>query len=323
MSLSNQSLQNLKNLTQLRVLELGAHGKTNKLDPSLFELESLKELSLPFTRVGSDFLQGIYANKSLKKLELKCITGACNAATNIWSTTLQENKSLEKLRIWENAMNGGAADVYANCALKHIVVSCKSKQKDVIQTLLNNTVLSAHLTSLTLDIGKITVDAAELLYKYTPNLKTLSLLNINIVNKAFELLATHPKIANLLIHGSIADYGCKIITQNKNLESLVLRNFQVAPTKITDDGIQNIPNLPKLYELSVDGTDVTDEGIRHIATCPSLRYLNITNTLFTAEGLIKTFQNNTTIETIVHGKFTRGKDKLSQLSHIQLLESEE
>jgi hypothetical protein len=60
----------------------------------------------------------------------------------------------------------------------------------------------------------------------------------------------------LRVYGPIKDEGAEIITQLKNLDTLIIPS-----TGITDAGLKHLATLPKLKKLEIKGCKVTAEGV--------------------------------------------------------------
>ena len=64
-----------------------------------------------------------------------------------------------------------------------------------------------------------------------------------------------------------------------------LREMDLTKSKVTDRGIANLPPLPKVKLLVLDGTRVTDDVIPYFQKFPSLTEVSVIGTAVTKSGL--------------------------------------
>jgi hypothetical protein len=61
--------------------------------------------------------------------------------------------------------------------------------------------------------------------------------------------------------------------------------LNLSRTKVTDEGLKTIAQLPSLRQLHVDHTTISDNGIKNLIPLNELIYLNLVNTKITDQGL--------------------------------------
>jgi hypothetical protein len=91
----------------------------------------------------------------------------------------------------------------------------------------------------------------------------------------------HPDRTVLDLNGSdITNAGLSLLSRQSDLEGLHLRR-----TKISDAGILELANLPRLKELMLGGTGLTDEGLNALEWLTEMEVLYLWDTKITDEGL--------------------------------------
>ncbi len=108
--------------------------------------------------------------------------------------------------------------------------------------------------------------------------KSLQKLNLsgaefNDRSPEFASLANLPLAMFSATHASLSDVGLLAISKANSLEELVVGDCE----SVSDAGLKNLPKLPNLKKLDVQGTSVTDLGVRTLAQAKELRFLNFYN----------------------------------------------
>lgn len=139
------------------------------------------------------------------------------------------------------------------------------------------------------------------------SLRSLSLLNARITDRAMSQFAAMPSLRSLRVGATrITDAGLEELKQHQGLESL-----SVARTRITDRGVEHLEAMKSLKRLRLDSTAITDKalksltslslidlglrdcrkvteaGLVHVAAHKELQMLNLQNTRAT-DAIMKT-----------------------------------
>ncbi len=61
--------------------------------------------------------------------------------------------------------------------------------------------------------------------------------------------------------------------------------LKLSGSKVTNEGLAALPNLPNLATLDLSGTVIDDNGLAPLANCPALQELNLSGTKITGRGL--------------------------------------
>lgn len=137
--------------------------------------------------------------------------------------------------------------------------------------------------SLPQDHG-LTVTGARQIAKLT-KLKSLSLYNVEVDDASFGELKTLVKLEELNLGLTrITDEGLKTIENMPNLRVLELTRCGFIDEELTDGCIPSLMRLEKLERLSISGK-ITDDGLRLIAKAPKLKSLSILYTDIYGDGL--------------------------------------
>ncbi len=114
------------------------------------------------------------------------------------------------------------------------------------------------------------------------NLELLDLQSEHITDNDLTTLLPLEKLNRLNLSAClITSRGCKIISQMKNLNHLVL---DWTPT-ITDEAVKYLTRLPKLRTLHLNITGITDASLLEMEKMPELQNIEVGQTGITKEGL--------------------------------------
>ena len=128
----------------------------------------------------------------------------------------------------------------------------------------------------------LTVTGARQVAKLT-NLKSLIFYSVEVDDASFAELKTLVKLEVLYLYRTrITDEGIKTIENMPNLRRLICSGFN--DEQFTDGCIPSIMRLKKLESLSISGK-ITNDGLRLIAKSPKLKTLSIPYTDITGDGL--------------------------------------
>jgi Leucine-rich repeat (LRR) protein len=67
--------------------------------------------------------------------------------------------------------------------------------------------------------------------------------------------------------------------------------LKLSGSKVTNEGLAALPNLPNLATLDLSGTVIDDTGLAPLANCPALQELNLSATKITGRGLSDVAKN--------------------------------
>jgi serine/threonine protein kinase/Leucine-rich repeat (LRR) protein len=181
------------------------------------------------------------------------------------------------------------------------------------------------LNSLVVRDGKFD-DAALAHLADSPNLKILQLLDTSVTDEGLQRLTTMPALEELLLGTQSPERrATKITDEVLTYISQIpkLRKLNLNSCAITDDGLETLSNLDGLRELSLRHCRLTDSGIEHLSDL-NLQTLHLQgNTITDASAQviseIKTLESLTLRGTEAGDKMFR---QLCSLPRLQLLDME-
>jgi uncharacterized protein (TIGR02996 family) len=246
--LTDDGLQHLAGLTQLRELKLMCRRVTSKGLKHLSGLTRLRKLSL--------------TGRQLKDAGLKHLA---------WLTQLQE------LDLDGTAVTG--------TGLKHLAGLAQLEALSLEGTAVTDATLKhlaglTHLEDLSLEDTRVTDAALEHLAGLT-RLQWLNLRGTGVTGAGLVHLAGLTELRGLVLLGAeVTDEGLEHLAGLTGLQALDLH-----ATDVTDAGLEHLAGLTGLRKLSLSMTRVTDSGLKHLAGLTALRALNLSSTPVTDAGL--------------------------------------
>ena len=118
--------------------------------------------------------------------------------------------------------------------------------------------------------------------KALPSLTQLELGATGVTTAGLSCVERLPKLHSLWLEGTkIGDDAIAMHVKGINgLKRLYLNN-----TPITDRALEQLKDIPDLWELSLANTSITDAGLIHLHSMKSLRGISLQSTRITSEGL--------------------------------------
>lgn len=273
---SDQSLEKLAKLTNLRILSLNISGKiTNK---GILHLKSLVNLETLYCnslkKVDDEGYAFIGSLNRLKKLTLDYpnITGK-------GLSPLAHLEQLEELTLYGDKITGKKLPPLGKLKnLKSLTLRCENLTDEGLLQLLP----LSHLTELCLSRSRLITDKGLEVVKNLNNLKSLTLFSLDGLTTLAPLegsFLTHLHLENL---DRLEDQGLSALGGLTELEDLCINNVN-----ISDVSLQLIKNL-KLNRLDLSFLDkITDEGLANLGNLTALRHLKITGCKLTDLAFLK------------------------------------
>jgi Leucine-rich repeat (LRR) protein len=297
--LSDKDLTNIKGLTGLESLDIGAGcvGPCPLTGDGLVNLQgmtNLRSLSIGFTNITDDKLIFLNKLKTLEKLQLHLnqkITGEGLA-------NLKDLKSLRELVFLSTPINNGALKNIGqfsslevlnlegtNVTDEGLVYLTNLPKLKVLTIIGNNTDAglsnlkeSKHLEDLIFFSPEIT-DKGLANLKDIPTLKKLSISTFKVTREGIEdLLKVKP---NLEISFSLSAADDEEMAKVKGLHCTII----YAGPKVTDAGLANLQGMNSLKELYLNNRRFTAAGLNYLKDLNKLEWLDLRGTPITDEGL--------------------------------------
>ncbi len=243
----DSALKYLKQLSELKTIELVSTKTTNEGLKYVKDLHNLKSLDLTLSKVTDQGLVYLKGLKGLTHLKLSHTVITDEGLKELRGLTELKSLSLANTKITD----AGLAEL-ANFE--------------------NLEVLDLYLTHVTdLGIEKL---------KGLKNLKSLRLTKSQISNQALRNLRELKNLNDLALASTkVGDEGLQILSEFRSLKRLVLRD-----TEVTDEGLRFLRNLD-LVSLDLDQTLISDKGVAHLKGLKRLQDLDLTDTVITDEAL--------------------------------------
>jgi Leucine-rich repeat (LRR) protein len=323
--LSDKDLTNIKGLTGLESLDIGAGciGTCPLTGDGLVNLQGMKNLrslSINFSNITDDKLIFLSKLKTLEKLQLhsnKKITGE-------GLVNLKDLMSLRELVFWSTPINNDALKNIGrfsslevlnlegtNVTDEGLVYISNLPKLKVLTIIGNNTDAglsnlkeSKHLEDLVFFSPEIT-DKGLANLKDIPTLKKLSISTFKVTREGIEdLLKVKPNL-EISFSLSAADdeemakvkgRRCTIIYAGPKVTDAGLANLEgmnslkelylINNTRFTAAGLNYLKDLNKLEWLDLRDTQITDEGLAYLKGLSSLKRLDLSNTKVGDAGLV-------------------------------------
>jgi len=146
-----------------------------------------------------------------------------------------------------------------------------------------------------------------------PLLSSLQLNETATTDAGLEYVGEMHKLSRLFLDRTlISDAGLKWLGR------LPLSEISLNETRVTDQGVMTLSELPKLNDLSLSGTRVTDMGVAALKSRAEMRYLHLNQTRITDESLktIGAFKELRWLELANTGITGAGLANLANLQHV-------
>lgn len=289
-TLSNEGLRHIRDLTQLKYLNLSANHRLN--DTALLHLKHMKQLetlNLQGTRVGNDGLVHLRNNPALKRLYLPSVTwrrgsngervfdvpGGVTAAGLVHLA----GSSIEYL----NGSFGGTETIKRLGALPNLR-NYRADWPTPRDTDLIHIQNWKHMPVLFVGLSDGWGDTSRLpLLKALSNLRVLELgsaYNDNVVPdwSGLRVLGELSNLEGLRLYG-VTDAA---LAELPRMDSL--RRLDLSCSKITGSGLGELARHPNLRELSLDRFTVTDAGLANLRHVSQVELLYLDSTPFRDDG---------------------------------------
>lgn len=286
--LGREGMAYLRNLTELRVLDLSNCNIMYGADTDLVNFSKLEELYANYD-IPLKSVQQIARFRKLKSLVLR-ETKLDDAAVKLL-ITLPE---LTRLEIYGSHISDEGLAAIATCS---------------------------RLERLVIASGFLTEKGAQHLPKLT-QLKHLTLMSQGVGDEAMRHVGAMKQLTSLsLAHAPLTNAGVASLAGLTKLEDLNLYG-----TQISDDAMKAVAQMPQLKELDLAYTQVSDAGLQHLSVCPQLKYLILTRTPISGNGLahlgkIRTLEGLVLTETSIEDDSLARLRNLTQLRELHLEKS--
>ncbi len=148
-------------------------------------------------------------------------------------------------------------------------------------------------------------------------LKELRLGNTNISARGLKYIVNLKSLERLDIGNNLTNGGMAQISQLPKLKCLY-----IVEHRLTNTGLSYISKLNALEELSLSGGPLSDSALAYIAKLPSLKYLLLSGDNFTDDGMAY-IKNNQSLRILHFGNLNRLTDEalfhLSQMPRLERL----
>ncbi len=272
----------VRNLTNLRELQIWTTGKPSVDGDSLKELSDLQFLRIDNLEEKDSSLWWIENLKELrvlmfdcfrfkKKLDMKSYQ-AISRLPNLKYFDLSHCEIDEDIALQIGSMN----------KLEFLLLG-QSKSVPVIKekglTQLKGLSRLQHFSLKEYDLSKKSIKSIPPVFGLV---RSLFLGRCNIEDNHLKEIGSLGNLEMLYFWSeNFTDKGVGYLKGMKSLKSLALGS-----PNVTDKGMKTIGRLKDLRYLNIDGTRVGDEGIRMISALPNLKVLNMRYTQVTDRGLI-------------------------------------
>lgn len=294
-AITDQAIETLRPLKELRSLNLSNTKITDRCLPALTSLTDLTELNVAHTGLSEQGLGKLAALKNLQKLSMER-TSAGDATLE----SLSSSPSLSVVNLRDTGITDQGIQALARAPrLAQLEVSGTAFGDAGLKYLANTKVNSLHMSDT-----KVTGAGLQAIASMR-SLGSLTLRHLSINDKDLVALQDLPRLDFLdLAYGNITDAGVGYLSKNRNLKDIVLqstnvtdkcaaainampqmRSINMSRTKITDAFIFGIPNLKDLQNISVNSDAVTDAGMAEIAKHKGLTRVDASGTHITDNGL--------------------------------------
>ncbi len=327
---SDAGIQQLSRLKNLRVLNAGALGLTDKSLEAIAQLSNLEELSLDSNKINGSGLQHLTNLKKLKKLVLHF-----NPLMPEWPKTVSQFTSLQDLQVVnydqpidddmlielskltklnrlalnDNAINVTDAGLSALASLTHlqeVKISKALVSEEGLQKLASISTLQVlHLK----DLRTATPGSFTWLEKL-PNLRELEIVGTPLNNHDIKSISQLSKLNSLLIWNVSWGSDSVSIEELEGLKSLrAIRTNEL----LTRDAIRDLSMLPQLEYIGDDLSQITDADLSELVKLKSLQSISVDSPHITTASL-KALENMKSLRYLcVSDKVKLSREQLEQL----------
>jgi serine/threonine protein kinase len=251
---TDATLLHLKDLSQLRGLQLKRAQISDAGLEQLKGLTTLRELNLSGTSVGDSGLEHLKGLTNLRTLDL--------------TATLVTTKGLVALQT----------------ALPRCQIICAFGTKPVAATIdrrAGSWVLSLGGRAGIRDKNGFRFVQAPAVLPAEPLTLEFVDLNFRVNDAGLAHLKGLRGLNALMVRGpQVTDAGLKHLAGHSNLGRLVLSN-----ARVTDDGLQHLESLIKLYTLDLQDTEIRGPGLNYLRNLPNLQVLELSGSRLNDAGL--------------------------------------
>jgi internalin A len=316
-NITDSGAANLKNMPNLKKLDVGHAKLTDKAMLDLNKITNLEYLFLPYSGLTDEGLKHISQLHNLKYLWSNSSSGSPLTDQSLYSICTLTN--LEELHI------GGKG--FSDEGMKHIAKLTKLKRLSIFRaSQLTDKGMTelASLESLTdLNLGcRVSISGLKSLNKLK-KLKRLHLRDVHQDNSILDisgltklerlrLSLSYERKGKSVIYESFQDEDLTCLSKLTRLETLTLagaginnegiRNISgltnlihlniICPgeTQINDDSLKHLTNMQRLYELNIRDGHFTDGALDYLDGLPSLSRLELTSDYAFSNQAIRDFQ---------------------------------
>jgi hypothetical protein len=316
-NITDSGAANLKNMPNLKKLDVGHAKLTDKAMLDLNKITNLEYLFLPYSGLTDEGLKHISQLHNLKYLWSNSSSGSPLTDQSLYSICTLTN--LEELHI------GGKG--FSDEGMKHIAKLIKLKRLSIFRaSQLTDKGMTelASLESLTdLNLGcRVSISGLKSLNKLK-KLKRLHLRDVHQDNSILDisgltklerlrLSLSYERKGKSVIYESFQDEDLTCLSKLTRLETLTLggaginnegiRNISgltnlihlniICPgeTQINDDSLKHLTNMQRLYELNIRDGHFTDGALDYLDGLPSLSRLELTSDYAFSNQAIRDFQ---------------------------------
>lgn len=111
-------------------------------------------------------------------------------------------------------------------------------------------------------------------------LRVLRVYGGQVPDDALEQLRSLKELEELTLTGNPVSDGLRVARYLRRL-----RELSVTDTRVTDDALAALSELPHLTKVFVGGPNLTDAGVQHLSRCSTIERLAIASQEVTADGL--------------------------------------
>jgi Leucine-rich repeat (LRR) protein len=273
--IGDEGLKHLRGLKMLKKLNLRKNPATNEITDAgiayLKDLNSLEELTLPYTGLTDAALSELVGLNSLKKLE-----AYGEGITDKGLAELAKMKPLEKLALRsDNITDNGMITLSSFSGLK----SLELNDCNITDAGLMNLARLKRLERLNITEIQLTGDGLAFL-KELPSLTELNLLFVSFGVKGVTHLKCLTALEKLWIAYpdiNIGDRELEIFSSLKSLRELDVRLRPESITEtFTDQGFSHLSKLTALKRLQLSGNKMlTDNGLKSLSNLKALENIHM------------------------------------------------
>jgi Leucine-rich repeat (LRR) protein len=305
--MTDDQLQHIAPLTNLRELDLSETGILGTGLKHLAGLKSLKKLWLDNTHVGDNELAHLLDLPPLQGLGLRG-----TPTTDAGMIHVGKLVSLATLSLSAGVGDEGLARLKKLTELRWLSAGDRGITDEGLVHLAGLT----QMEDLHLDGAQVS-DASLVYLKQVTKLKTLSLYGTRVTERGFIHLEGLQNLENLQVLFGVTDTGLMHLSKLPSLKNITIRGDSITAkglailskmnslkhvyvdntdkmdaitgeitrltgineltlgTGLTDEGLMKLKNMPSLQKLTIGPSRITGEGIAALAAIPSLQVLQL------------------------------------------------